>query len=185
MMVVFVPLLQFIVEHRAPKIGNVVGVAIVAVGLWFLTSPAGFGIQRRGCPDALMRLSCSAIYIVYLDVVANELTAMQLTFLQCSTNAALAFVGTLLFETVTFAWSGRTIAILAYLTIFATVITTYVQSRYQKDTTPTRAAVIFSIEPLIASVIAYFVAGGAVRGTSGFSVERSSFWEFSRRSFQT
>jgi len=158
LMVVFVPLLQFIVERRAPKIGNVVGVVIVSVGLWFLTSPEGSGFNVG---DALT-LSCAflfGVYIVYLDVVAGELNAMQLTFLQCSTNAALAFVGTLLFETVSFGWSGRTVAILAYLTIFATVLTTYTQTRYQKDTTPTRAAVIFSIEPLIASVIAYFVLG--------------------------
>jgi drug/metabolite transporter (DMT)-like permease len=158
MMVIFVPLLQFIVERRAPKVGNVLGVLTVSVGLWFLTSPEGSAFNIG---DALT-LSCAflfAIYIVYLDVVAHDLTAMQLTFLQCATNALLALVGMFLFETITFAWSGRTIAILAYLTLFATVLTTYTQTRYQKDTTPTRAAVIFSIEPLIASVIAYFVLG--------------------------
>jgi drug/metabolite transporter (DMT)-like permease len=158
MMVIFVPLLQFIVERRAPKVGNALGVLIVSVGLWFLTSPEGSGFNIG---DALT-VSCAflfAIYIVYLDVVAHELSAMQLTFLQCATNAVLAFIGTLLFETVTFAWSGRTLAILVYLTLFATVLTTYLQTRFQKETTPTRAAVIFSIEPLIASIIAYFVLG--------------------------
>ncbi len=158
MMVVFVPLLQFIVERRAPKVGNVVGVVIVALGLWFLTSPAGSAFNVG---DALT-LSCAVmfgVYIVYLDVIARELTPMQLTFIQCTTNAVLALAGMLMFETVNLGWSGQTIVIMAYLTLFATVITTYVQSRYQKDTTPTRAAVIFSIEPLIASVIAYFVLG--------------------------
>jgi drug/metabolite transporter (DMT)-like permease len=158
MMVVFVPLLQFIVERRAPKVGNAIGVLIVSAGLWFLTSPKGSSFNVG---DALT-LTCAfmfAMYIVYLDVVSHELTAMQLTFLQCSTNAVLAFAGTLMFETITFAWSGQTVAILAYLTLFATVLTTYVQTRFQKDTTPTRAAVIFSIEPLIASVIAYAVLG--------------------------
>jgi drug/metabolite transporter (DMT)-like permease len=164
MMVVVVPLLQFIVERRAPKVGNVIGVLIVATGLWFLTSPEG---STFNVGDALT-LTCAfmfAIYIVYLDVVSHELTAMQLTFLQCATNAVLALAGMLLFETVTFAWSGRTVAILAYLTLFATVLTTYTQTRFQKDTTPTRAAVIFSIEPLIASVIAYFVLGERLGAT--------------------
>lgn len=158
MMVVFVPLLQFIVERRAPKIGNVVGVIIVTIGLWFLTSPAGSAFNVG---DALT-LSCAflfAMYIVYIDVVAKELTAMQLTFMQCATNAVLGFVGMVMFETINLSWSGRTIGILAYLTLFATLLTTYTQTRYQKDTTPTRAAVIFSIEPVIASVIAYFVLG--------------------------
>jgi drug/metabolite transporter (DMT)-like permease len=41
-----------------------------------------------------------------------------------------------------------------------------VQTRYQKDTTPTRAVVIFSIEPVIASVIAAVLLGEAL-GTLG------------------
>jgi drug/metabolite transporter (DMT)-like permease len=34
-----------------------------------------------------------------------------------------------------------------------------VQTRFQKETTPTRAVVIFSIEPVIATVIAYVLLG--------------------------
>jgi drug/metabolite transporter (DMT)-like permease len=34
------------------------------------------------------------------------------------------------------------------------VITTLVQTRYQKETTPTRAVVIFSIEPVFATILA-------------------------------
>jgi len=48
---------------------------------------------------------------------------------------------------------------LSYLTFFATVLTTYIQTRFQKDTTPTRAAIIFTIEPVIASLIAYLMLG--------------------------
>lgn len=48
---------------------------------------------------------------------------------------------------------------LLYLTVAATVVAIYVQTKYQKETTPTRAAVIFSVEPVIAAVFAYFVLG--------------------------
>jgi drug/metabolite transporter (DMT)-like permease len=34
-----------------------------------------------------------------------------------------------------------------------------VQVRYQKDTTPTRSAVVFSVEPVVAAIVAYFVLG--------------------------
>ena len=46
---------------------------------------------------------------------------------------------------------------LLYLTFFATVLTTFVQTRFQKNTTPTRAVIIFSVEPVFASVIAYLL----------------------------
>jgi drug/metabolite transporter (DMT)-like permease len=46
---------------------------------------------------------------------------------------------------------------LAYLTLFATLATTYAQTRFQKDTTPTRAVIIFTIEPVFAAILAYFL----------------------------
>jgi drug/metabolite transporter (DMT)-like permease len=46
-----------------------------------------------------------------------------------------------------------------YLTFLATLLTTWVQTRYQKETTPTRAVVIFSVEPVIATGVAYLLLG--------------------------
>jgi drug/metabolite transporter (DMT)-like permease len=78
----------------------------------------------------------------------------------------MALAATAAFETPRFVPSARAIAALAYLTILATVFTTYVQTRFQKDTTPTRAVIIFSIEPVIATVIAYILLGETL-GTWG------------------
>ena len=44
-----------------------------------------------------------------------------------------------------------------YTALFATVLTTYLQSRFQKETTPTRAAIIYSAEPVISAVLAFFI----------------------------
>jgi len=158
MMVIFVPLLQYIVERRPPKLGNVVGVGVVAAGLWFLTSPAGAAMNAG---DALT-LVCSvlfAVYIVYLDVISREMTPLQLVFLQMAWTTGFASVATLGFETPVFRWSTEGVAALVYLTLFATLLSTFVQTRFQKETTPTRAVVIFSIEPVIASVLAALMLG--------------------------
>jgi len=55
---------------------------------------------------------------------------------------------------------------IAYLVLLATLYTLTVQTRYQKETTPTRAAIIFSVEPVFAAVIAYFALGETI-GLSG------------------
>ena len=70
-----------------------------------------------------------------------------------------AVAATAIFETPYFAWTTGAVASLLYLTFLATLFTTAVQTRFQKDTTPTRAVVIFSIEPVIASILAYFILG--------------------------
>ncbi len=165
MMVLFVPLLQFVIERRPPKFGNVLGVGVVAAGLWFLTSPTGAGLNAG---DALT-LVCAVlfgVYIVYLDVISRDMTPLQLVFLQMSCTAVFAVVATLGFETPSFRWSTEGVAALLYLTVLATLLTTYVQTRFQKDTTPTRAVVIFSIEPIIASVLAALMLGERM-GTLG------------------
>jgi drug/metabolite transporter (DMT)-like permease len=169
MMVVFVPLLQVVIERRAPKVGNIAGVAVVTAGLWLLTSPSGSSFNAG---DALT-LVCAvlfAIYIVYIDVVAHDMTAMQLTFLQMVTNAILALGATLIFDTAPSRLPAGTVVAVLYLTVFATIFTTFMQTRYQKETTPTRAAIIFTIEPVFAAVSAAAILGeqiglgGAVGG---------------------
>jgi drug/metabolite transporter (DMT)-like permease len=52
-----------------------------------------------------------------------------------------------------------TVAGVLYLTIFATILTTFMQTRYQKETTPTRAVIIFTIEPVFAAASAALILG--------------------------
>ena len=158
MMVLFVPVLQYVVERRPPLIGNVAGVVVVAVGLWLLTSPEGSSLNAG---DALT-VVCAVLfagYIIYLDIISKEIATLQLLFMQMAATAVYAVAATVVFETPYFAWTTGAVASLLYLTFLATLFTTAVQTRFQKDTTPTRAVVIFSIEPVIASILAYFILG--------------------------
>ncbi len=194
MMVIFVPILQFIIERRAPRLGNILGIAVVCAGLWFLTAPTGASFNAG---DALT-LACAilfAVYIVYLDVVAHEMTAGQLSFLQSVAMVVYSIPAILAFETPQFAITTQSGLALAYLTLLGTTLTMWVQSRYQKDTTPTRAVIIFSIEPVFAAVSAYFVLGeelGAMGVLGGCLIlggvllsELSDSIPFLRNSFDT
>lgn len=165
LMVLFVPVLQYIIERRPPKLGNIAGILVVVAGLWLLTSPEGAALNAG---DALT-LVCAvlfAVYIVYLDVVSREMTALQLLFMQMAATAVFAIVATAVFEPVYFVWNSGAVAGILYLTLFATLLTTWVQTRFQKETTPTRAVVIFSVEPVVAAVLSYFILG-EVLGMAG------------------
>lgn len=158
LLVVFTPLFQIMIEKRLPKTGNVIGVILVVVGLFLLTSPEG---SEFNLGDGLT-LICAALfglYIVFLDMYSKEHDPLQLSFLQFVVTAVLAAVASPLFESIRYSMTLGFMASLAYLTILATVFTLTIQTRYQKDTTPTRAAIIFSVEPVFAAVIAYFSLG--------------------------
>lgn len=170
MMVVFTPICQLIIERRAPKIGNVIGVILVTLGLYFLTSPEG---SEFNVGDGL-NLFCAvtfALYIVYLDVFSKGSDAVHLTMAQFVTCTVLGFASALSFESVKLTPTVAGGLTLLYLIVFATVIALFVQNKYQKDTTPTRSAVIFSIEPVLAAGFAYLLLGevlgalGVVGGT--------------------
>jgi drug/metabolite transporter (DMT)-like permease len=162
--VVITPLLQTIVTRRPPPLRAVGGIAIVLVGLWSLTAPAGdlstifdsSAFSTFGGGDALTLVAAAifALYIIVLDRVSRDAAIAPLTAVQLLTTGALCTVHSLATEPFrapasTFDW-GR----LLFLSIFATVLTTYWQTRYQRDTSPTRAAVIFTLESVFAAIVA-------------------------------
>ncbi|MBM4166407.1 MAG: DMT family transporter [Ignavibacteria bacterium] len=185
MLVVFTPLLQIIIERKFPKIGNIVGVVFVALGLFFLTSPEG---SEFNVGDFLT-IVCAvvyAFYIIYLDVYSDE-DVFQLTFMQFAVVGFGALFYSFLFEEISFQFNSITITSLAYTSLLATLLSTYTQTKYQKDTTPTRAAVIFSIEPVLSAILAFFILneyigiigafGGALIVTGILISETSDSWK--------
>ena len=164
MLVPLTPIVQFVAQYffkvrkRPLKAGNVLGVLCAAGGLYLLTSPEGSAFNVG---DAL-NLICAlffAIFIVYLDTVPADTDKLQLTFVQFLFCGVVGVVVALPFEEIRISASNEFIMSLLYLTIFATVITMWAQNRFQGDTTPTRAAVIFALEPVVAAIFGYYVRG--------------------------
>ncbi len=156
MMVVFTPFSQLLIEGKPPRLGNMIGVAFVIVGLYSLTSPSGSHFTLGDGLTLVCAISF-AIYIVYVDLFSQKCDEVHLTFMQFIVTAVLAGVTTFFFEDIRFSLSSGLILKISYLAVFATVIALFVQVKFQKDTTPTRSAVVFSVEPVIAAVFAYFV----------------------------
>ena len=156
MMVAFTPLCQMVIERKPPRIGNLIGVAIVVAGLYFLTSPSGSQFNVGDGLTVVCAISF-AIYIVYLDAFSQECDEVHLTFMQFAVTAVLAALFLVFFEDFHLLVTPRFAAGVLYLAIFATVIALFVQARFQKDTTPTRSAIVFSVEPVVAAVVAWIV----------------------------
>ncbi|MBI5021054.1 MAG: DMT family transporter [Ignavibacteriales bacterium] len=161
MLVVLTPIVYFTVQHflkmekKPLRTGNIIGVIFAAFGLFLLTSPEGSSFNFG---DALT-LGCAglfAFYIVYLDFASSEPDKLQLTYIQFLVCGILGLISAILFENSHIVFSWQFISGLLYLTIFATIISMWVQNQFQGDTTPTRAALIFAMEPVIAAVFAYY-----------------------------
>jgi drug/metabolite transporter (DMT)-like permease len=158
LMVVFTPFFQFLIERKSPKIGNIIGVILVAAGLYLMTSPEGSGLNI-GDGLTLICAVIFGIYIVYLDVFGKAYDPVHLTFMQFLATSVLAIVAVPFLENPYLNINNSFLLILAYLTVMPTVVALYVMVKYQKYTTPTRSAIIYSMEPPIAAIFAFFIIG--------------------------
>ena len=137
-------------------------------GLYLFTSPELIGI-RLGDVQTLVSAMIWAVYVVKIDDWTSDVRddaqrQNALVVLQFAATVALALVSVVVFNltghgTMHLVWSSNVVTAILYCSIFASVIPTFVQTRYQQFTHPVRAGIIFAMEPLAASVIA--VAIGA------------------------
>jgi drug/metabolite transporter (DMT)-like permease len=169
--VIFTPLFQIIIEKKLPTKGNIIGIILVAGGLIFLSSRGTHFldiIHELGTNFNIgdyLTLICAvfySLYIVYLDIVSKEIDTLSLVFMQIAVTAAGAIAGAMIFEasgieTVKFILNKDVIFAVIYTSILATILTTTLQTKFQKYTTPAKAGIIFSFEPIFASVVAFFL----------------------------
>jgi drug/metabolite transporter (DMT)-like permease len=169
--VVFTPIFQLIIEKRKPSKEGLVGVFLVLIGLVLLSSKGDTflnvfkEIGENFNEGDFLTLLCAmffALYIVYLDIESKKLDLMSLVFLQIAVTGAGGFLFVLIFsitgiEGVKFTFSYNLVFAILYTAILATILTTTLQTRYQKETTPTKASIIFSLEPIFSALVAFFV----------------------------
>lgn len=169
--VIFIPILQLILEKKAPGKGNVIGILLVLVGLIFLSSK---GLTFLDIVSELgsnfnigdfLTLICAffyALYVVYIDIITKKFDYKALIILQVLFTGFAGYVFTFLFkttgiETMKSDFNSTVILVILYTTIFSSILATIVQTKYQKVVTPTKAGIIFSLEPIFAALFAYLI----------------------------
>ena len=165
--VIFTPLLQPLFGRDRPGIVVWSGVGIVLAGLWMLTGAGSLAGMNVG---DLLTLGCAlafAVYIVLLDRSGSSLDPIPLAFVQVAvvtllTLGSMGVVGGTQ-GMIPDSWIMPTGAtpwlLMLYLALLATVFTTWCQTRYQPQTTPSRAAIIFTMESVFAAIVGVALLG--------------------------
>jgi drug/metabolite transporter (DMT)-like permease len=154
--VVLVPLLYPAFTRRLPRPGPAAGAVVAVAGLYLMTAPGGAGLNRGD----VLTLGCAvayALYIVYLEVASRRHRYEDLILIQFLPLSVIFLPGAILAGGHV-AW-GKDLAIGLLVTGPILALTVFLQNRYQKDTTATRAAVIFAGEPVFAAMFSYLLLG--------------------------
>lgn len=156
--IVLVPLLSAAVYRRAPNASEWIGVSLATIGIGFLTlTTARFEI---GLGDALT-MGCAfafAIHMLLVGKYAREMRPQWLTLLQVGTCGLVSLVTCQVLEAPFVRWTPAVILALGITSVLATALALLVQTWGQQYTSPTRAALIFSLEPVFAWLTSYVFA---------------------------
>lgn len=159
--VVIVPLLMPLFRLGKPDAIAYSSVAVCLVGLYILT---GANLRHLNMGD-FWTFDCAityALYIILIQIMSSRVKDYSLLcFLQISLSIPLALpfaqnlhIGILANKSVLIA--------LVFCAVFATVLSLYLQGRFQQYTTAAKAALIFSLEPIFATIFAYFINHTAI-----------------------
>lgn len=168
--VVIVPILQTTLEKKLPTVGSALGTIFVFIGILFLSSGGGSltefvndlgGNFNIGDMFTLFCAIAYALYIVYLDMISERMSFWVLVFYQMIVTVVLSSIASVIFavsglEPLRISFTADLAFGVFYTAVFATLITTTLQTKYQRFVTPTKAGIIFSFEPIFAAIIAYF-----------------------------
>ncbi len=172
-LIVFIPLVQILVEKKFPSKGAWIGTSLVFVGIIFLSSGGTsidnflFELGKGFNIGDIFTLICALLFafqVVLIDVYTPKYEFWNLLLVQLSTVAVLSLIASLFFsglgvESFHIELTKYLIFGILYTSLLATLINIGLQTRFQKMVPPTIAGIIYSFEPIFAAIFAYFLLG--------------------------
>ena len=156
---VMVPLLATFVYKSRPRFSELLGVLVATAGMGLMTLEGPFGSMNRG--DALT-LACAIAFAGHIVTVGHFSGKMHFETLSAFqvTTAAL-WAGSLFWwiERPRVAWRPGVIFTVVVTGLLATALAFTVQAWAQQYTTSTRTALIYMLEPVVAWLTSYILAG--------------------------
>jgi drug/metabolite transporter (DMT)-like permease len=163
--VVLVPLILALFWGKRVTLWVYFGTIAAAAGLYFLTVPiTGVAHLNRGDVVTFFAAMSYAVHIILVGDYAREHSAAALSVLQvlaCAVMAWLTAFGAnairwqpMRFHSTSQLWIG-----IAVCAVFATAVAFSLQLWAQQFTTPSHAAIIFTLEPVFAVITSYWALG--------------------------
>jgi drug/metabolite transporter (DMT)-like permease len=156
--VAVVPIVAFILWRTRPRLGELVGISLILAGLFAFSADAGFSLA----PGDLWTVACAIIFgvqIIITNIVVKRSDPMALSVIQIATGAAMGWIlvaakGGIGTPVAEIPWGT-----LLYLAVFATALVIALQTWALGRTSPVKATIFFSLEPVFATIFAGLVFG--------------------------
>jgi len=163
--VVLVPLILALFWGKRVTLWIYFGTIAAAAGLYLLTVPAsGIAHLNRGDVLTFFAAGSYAVHIILVGEYTHEHSAAALSVLQVVACAGMAWLTAfgahaIRWQAMRFESSGALWLGIVVCAVFATAIAFSLQLWGQQYTTPSHAAILFTLEPVFAVATSYVVLG--------------------------
>jgi len=161
--VILVPIIShFFIREKISK-NSIIGVILAVIGLWFLNYNSSF-IFNFGDFLVLLCAVSFAMHIISVGLYARKVDYVLLVMVQLTTVFVLSFLMALFFERpgIHLYYPSGVWWSIILTGIFATALAFYMQNKFQRYSTATKTAIIFSGEPIFSAMFAYLLLGEKV-----------------------
>jgi drug/metabolite transporter (DMT)-like permease len=158
--VVFVPVLSSVFLRKLPRQEAMIGVVFATIGLALITLQGKFLVSF----GEFLALVCAffiAIHIILTDKLSRRNDYGLLTLVQVNIVALFSLIFSLFLDprVIPIQFNNQLIFSLIINSVFATFVAFVIQTSMQKYTTPTKAAIIFIMEPVSSAFFSYWIGG--------------------------
>lgn len=163
--VVITPILAFIFLKQKPEKKLAVVVVICLIGIALLTLQDNLR-PALGDLFCIMAAFAYAVDLLLTEVAVGkeEVNAFQLGVFQLGFTGLFNLIISFFIETPSLPHSQATWTAVLFLSIFCTGAAFIAQALAQQYTSASHVGVIFSLEPVFAGIVAYFLAGEILSG---------------------
>jgi drug/metabolite transporter (DMT)-like permease len=152
-----VPLVGFLLYRTVPRLPTVAAVVLALAGTWLLTGPGGGGRNRGD----LLTIGCAVLVagqIVAAGHYAPRLPIGRLLALELGSCALLSFAAAPVLETPRLDATPMLAGLVAFLGLSG-LWSFRMQLRAQQVLSPTHTAIVFTLEPVFATLTSYLLLG--------------------------
>lgn len=153
--VIWIPILERLFLNKSSTFGAKIAVIFGLVGIIIMSGVDQLTLNK-GDIFVIIGSIFTAVHVLGIDLESHHYDNLSLSFIQIATITLLAFL-TILFKDerlIPTTFDNDLIAALLVTAVFSTILAFWIQTTFQRYTTPTRAMLIYNLEPLFSAFFA-------------------------------
>jgi drug/metabolite transporter (DMT)-like permease len=156
--VLFIPLITKLAwKERIGRI-NLAGLVLAGAGIWLLATSGGVGFNRGDLLSTMCALFIAG-HIITVSKVLRDDDVYLVSLVQFATVAVMSGAAALVSSAAPASVTPTALFAIVYCAIFPTVICFTLQNSFQRYVTPTRAGLVYTLDPVWSLLAGFFVLG--------------------------